>query len=90
MAPTACRAWPPSPGLSLDILHQTARPANLSHGRVPEVLKAIARLKRMRPTFPILANIASPATLLSFLLPPSELLRLATKGGRGWSNWSPT
>ncbi len=69
------------PGLSLDILHQTARPANLSHGRVPEVLKAIARLKRMRPTFPILANIASPATLLSFLLPPSELLRLATKEG---------
>lgn len=69
------------PNKSLDRLHQTARPANLSHGRVPEVLKAISLLKKMRPRYPIFANIASPATLLSFLLPPSELLRLATREG---------
>lgn len=69
------------PGIALESLHQIARPSNLSHGRVPVVLKAIAMLKQMRPTFPILANIASPASLLSFLLPPSELLRLATEEG---------
>ncbi len=69
------------PNKSLERLHQTARPANLSHGRVPEVLKAITLLKRMRPRYPIFANIASPASLLSFLLPPSELLRLATEEG---------
>jgi MtaA/CmuA family methyltransferase len=69
------------PEISLDRMHQTARPANLSHGRVPEVLKAITLLKRMRPALPIFASIASPATLLSFLLRPSEILRLSTLEG---------
>jgi len=67
------------PELSPEEIIDNALPALLNHGRVPQVLRAVELLRQMRPSAPIIGNLAGPATLAASLIRPSALLDLIRK-----------
>lgn len=67
------------PDVSTEEIIANALPGLLSHGRVPQVMRAVSLLKGMRPGIPIIANMAGPATLTAALVRPSELIAMVKK-----------
>jgi len=62
------------PELGTEALIAHAVPALLNHGRVPQVIRAVELLRRMRPGVPVIGNIAGPATLAAYLVRPSAMI----------------
>lgn len=67
------------PQASPEEIIANALPALLNHGRIPQVLRALELVHEMRPSAPVIGNLAGPATLVSSLIRPSTLLELIKK-----------
>jgi len=67
------------PDISPEEIIANALPALLNHGRVPQVLRAMELAHSMRPSAPLIGNLAGPATLVASLIRPSTLLELIKK-----------
>jgi MtaA/CmuA family methyltransferase len=67
------------PEISVEEIIDNALPALLNHGRLPQVLRAVELLHHMKPDTPVFGNMTGPATLVSSLIRPSELISLVKK-----------
>jgi [methyl-Co(III) methanol-specific corrinoid protein]:coenzyme M methyltransferase len=67
------------PEISVEEIIANALPALLNHGRLPQVLRAVELLHHMKPDVPVFGNMTGPATLVSSLIRPSELINLVKK-----------
>jgi [methyl-Co(III) methanol-specific corrinoid protein]:coenzyme M methyltransferase len=64
------------PDLSPRELAESVPPTPLNKGRIPQVLRAVGLLRKMRPHVPVVGNLTGPATLVSYLVRPTILLDL--------------
>lgn len=64
------------PDVSPRELAESVPPTPLNRGRIPQVLRAVELLRKMRPHVPVMGNITGPATLVSYLVSPTTLLDL--------------
>jgi [methyl-Co(III) methanol-specific corrinoid protein]:coenzyme M methyltransferase len=62
------------PDMGTEELIARAVPALLNHGRVPQVIRAVELLRHMRPSVPVIGNIAGPATLAAYMIRPSVMI----------------
>ncbi len=75
------------PDLSPRELAESVPPTPLNRGRIPQVVRAVELLKKMRPHVPVVANITGPATLVSYLVRPTVLLELMRQDPRFLHNF---
>lgn len=70
------------PDLSPRELAESIPPTPLNRGRIPQVIRAVGLLKKIRPHVPVMASMTGPASLVSYLVRPTVLLELMREDPR--------